>query len=198
MNFLILLFFFILLSLYEIQSINYNNNINIINNILNNIKLKWNIQKYPSFLKSFYFTNISKNKMKLKLINKLKSTQNALNSNNNDFIISFLGSSSTIGYDIFHDKIFTIKLENNIKNIFNKLNINLIIRNVGIGTNLCFPYGICVNTFSGYDSDIVFWEHTYDCGYPECGLIIEQFIRQALSSPSHPIIALGSSYFPNW
>lgn len=163
----------------------------LINQTLTRITKKWEISSYPSFLSSSYIPSSSWDAMKYKFLSHLSTP-------NSTFVISFLGGGSTAGYDISSDHVFHILLDEIMKPIFHHINLPLVIRNVGMGGNLCTPYGLCVRTLAGDDADIILWENTFDCGFPECGFILEQFVRQALSSPSHPILAFGSSHFPNW
>lgn len=58
------------------------------------------------------------------------------------------------------------------------------------------PYDLCVKTFAGDDADILMWEQSYNCNAGSIGA--EQFIRQALTMPSQPIIAFADSSTPNW
>jgi hypothetical protein len=163
----------------------------LISQTLQSISKKWNIDEFPSFLTASYISNLSWNEMKSKL-------QDRLHRRNSSFVISFLGAGVTVGYDVSHDLIFSVLLEKILQPAFSALEINLVIRNVGIGGNLCTPYGICVNTFAGWDADMIIWEHSFDCGFSECGFVLEQFVRQALQSPSRPILSFALSLFPNW
>lgn len=53
---------------------------------------------------------------------------------------------------------------------------------------------------SGSDVDIIQWEQSFNCvgHYDSHGYIFEQFIRQAISIPSKPIIVFSESDMPNW
>ena len=79
---------------------------------------------------------------------------------------------------------------------FEALGIELDSRNVALGNNPCTPYDVCVKYFSGLDADIVHWEQTYFCA--DRRPIIEQFIRQALTIPSKPIVVFSDSHSGKW
>jgi hypothetical protein len=64
----------------------------------------------------------------------------------------------------------------------------------------CLAYDTCVETFAGADADIVHWEQSYNCFIDMRGDVafIEQFIRQSMGIPEHPVVVLTSSVTPNW
>jgi hypothetical protein len=158
---------------------------------IDRILSKWAVNQHPSFLQATYIAPAAWKEMKDKIVDHLTTPQST-------FVMSFMGAGSTVGYDVSREQVFSELLAHTLRPIFRSLGIGFEIRNVGIGSNLCTPYGLCVNTFAGVDADLILWEHTFDCGFPECGFILEQFVRQALSSPTRPIVSFGSSLFPNW
>jgi hypothetical protein len=77
---------------------------------------------------------------------------------------------------------------------FAALNVDLESRNVALGNNPCLPYDICAKIFIGLDADIAIWEQSCCCS----GQPLEYFIRQAMTIPTHPIIAFSSSSTGKW
>ena len=67
-----------------------------------------------------------------------------------------------------------------------------------MGNNPCMPYDMCVRTYTGNDSDIVHWEQSYNCGFGDRSIFIEQFIRQSILISSRPIVVLSGSSTQNW
>lgn len=73
--------------------------------------------------------------------------------------------------------------------------VTLEVRNVALGNNPCMPYDICVKFFCGFDADVVHWEQNYFCdGKP----VMEQFIRQAMTIPTRPIVVFSDSNTGHW
>ena len=60
------------------------------------------------------------------------------------------------------------------------------------------PYDVCPLTFAGSDADLIHWEQTYNCGFGDCEMILETFIRQSLNIRSRPILIFADSATPNW
>jgi len=82
-----------------------------------------------------------------------------------------------------------------MKGSFTDVDIDFVSRNVALGNNPCMPYDICVKYFAGLDADIVHWEQSYFCdGSP----LMEQFIRQAMTIPSKPIVVFSESNTGHW
>lgn len=106
-----------------------------------------------------------------------------------------LHSSVTAGHDSHFNASTPIVAGVLMKPAFDALGIELDSRNVALGNNPCTPYDVCVKLFGGIDADIVHWEQTYFCeGKP----IIEQFIRQAMTMPSRPIVVFSESHTGKW
>jgi hypothetical protein len=116
------------------------------------------------------------------------------------FVVSFLGSSVAAGHDSMFNESFPIATKPLMEPAFQAAGIELITRNAAIGNNPCLPYDACVRVFSGPDADIVHWEQSYNCFGNDAGarVAFEQFIRQSLALPSHPVVVFASSDTPNW
>lgn len=84
-----------------------------------------------------------------------------------------------------------------MKPVFDSFNITLVSENLGVGNNPCMPYDACPRTFAGPNSDIIHWEQTYNCGFGSIE-ILEQFVRQSLAIPTHPLLVFTDSYTSNW
>lgn len=125
------------------------------------IKDRWEISKYPNFLKSGAMSNFSWDLMKYRYQMKLFQlgvNGKSLSSLSNQFIISFMGSSVTASHDVFFNMSGTEHVKSLFTPIFESLGIELVVNNVAIGNNPCLPYDVCVHTFAGLQPDIVHWE----------------------------------------
>ena len=101
----------------------------------------------------------------------------------------------TAGHDSFFNASTPVVAGTYLTSAFEAIGIDLDSRNVALGNNPCTPYDVCVKLFAGMDADIVHWEQSYFCdGQP----IIEQFIRQAHSLPSRPLIIFSDSNTGKW
>lgn len=106
-----------------------------------------------------------------------------------------LNSSVTAGHDSYFNASTPVVAGDYLAPAFSAIGIDLDSRNVALGNNPCTPYDVCVKYFGGLDADIVHWEQTYFCdGRP----IIEQFIRQAHSMPSKPLVIFSDSNTGKW
>ena len=124
----------------------------------------------------------------------------AESTNNVKFVLSFMGSSVTAGHDSLFNQSFPILTKSLMAPAFAAVGLELISRNAAIGNNPCLPYDACVRTFAGTDADIVTWEQSYNCFGSDgaAHVAFEQFIRQSLALPSHPIVVFTASDTPNW
>ncbi len=111
-----------------------------------------------------------------------------------------MGSSVTAGHDSPFNLSFPILTGAYLSPVFSELGIKVDSRNAAMGNNPCMPYDVCTKTFAGIDADIVHWEQSYNCfgSNGEHRVNFEQFIRQSLSIPSHPVVIFSESSTPNW
>jgi len=101
----------------------------------------------------------------------------------------------TAGHDSYFNASTPVVAGVYLASAFAAIGIDLDSRNVALGNNPCTPYDVCVKFFAGMDADIVHWEQSYFCdGQP----IIEQFIRQAHSIPSRPLVIFSDSNTGKW
>jgi hypothetical protein len=101
----------------------------------------------------------------------------------------------TAGHDSLFVKSTPVVVGEIMKPAFELLNITFDSRNVALGNNPCVPYDICVKIFAGLDADVVHWEQNYFCdGHG----VMETFIRQAMTIPTHPIVVFSESNTGHW
>lgn len=131
--------------------------------VLRDILTRWQVQKYPNFLKSAFMSVRSWNYLKKKMEQKVLAS--SLSTGSRNFTIVFTGSSVTSGQDSDFDQSFPVLVERIMKPAFLNLNVNLVVRNVAFGNNPCLPYDVCVRTFAGDDADVVIWEQVCLCYY---------------------------------
>jgi hypothetical protein len=167
----------------------------ITNKTMSKIARDWDFERYPLFLQSCFLHKTSWDLLKQKFAQRILS---AFRRGPQLFIVSFMGSGVTAGYDNIQMDVFTNIVQDIMQPVMSTLNIRFESRNVAIASNPSLPYAMCSPTFAGNDVDILNWEFTYDCGYPECGFIMEQFLRQSLLIPSHPVVALAFSHSAHW
>ena len=105
----------------------------------------------------------------------------------------------TAGHDSPFEKALSIRTGVRMSPVLEALGVRLVIRSVALGNNPIYPYDICVKTYCGPDSDIIHWEQSYFGDFNSDHVAsLEQFIRQASLTPSHPLIAFTDSGTPNW
>ena len=76
----------------------------------------------------------------------------------------FGGSSVTAGHDNYFNQSYPKIVEKRMGKIFSALGIELIVRNIAMGANPCFPYELCYEAQGGSDADFYGWEQSYNCG----------------------------------
>ncbi len=104
-------------------------------------------------------------------------------------------SSVTAGHDSNFNASTPVVVGDLMRGPFFDSGIDFVSRNVALGNNPCLPYDICVKYFAGMDADIVHWEQNYFCdGNP----IMEQFIRQAMTIPTKPIVIFSEAQTGSW
>eukprot|EP01041_Mallomonas_annulata_P000845 gene845-1646_t len=165
--------------------------------VVADIFARWQIDKFPSFLKSGSMPKHSWEFMKLKFKQKIVAAEATKKPQN--FSICFTGSSVTAGHDSPFNKSFGPLTGLIMSPVLKALNVHVDLRNAALGNNPCFPYDACVRTFCGPDADIIHWEQSYFCGWNgDHNPTLEQFIRQSIISPSHPIVIFADSATDNW
>ena len=168
-----------------------------VDNQLKEIFDKWQVDRYPNFLKSCSMSKFSWEFLKQKFRQRILDSE--LHSKPTKFTICFMGSSVTAGHDSPFNKSFSVLMGPIMQKSLRELNVHAEIRSVALGNNPLYPYDICVRTFCGEDSDIIHWEQSYFGGFgPDHGPTLEQFIRQSTLLASHPIVIFADSATPNW
>jgi hypothetical protein len=164
---------------------------------LRRIAKRWNIYEFPVFLRAAWMPIKSYNMLRDRFREAIASSSRPGASAYN-LLITFTGSSVTAGHDCFFNNSYPMRVRDSMRAAVEAAGVNFEVRNVAIGNNRCIPYDVCVNVFTGGDSDIVVWEQSYDC--PAHSVGSEQFIRQTLLSGGgkSTIIAFADSATPNW
>ena len=112
---------------------------------LQKLRDRWQIDKYPKFLKSVAMTTTAWEVLKLKYEKKIiQSILSSEDGNHQDikFIISFLGSSVTAGHDTPFELTFSELTEVYLKPAFDSLKITVETRNGAMGNNPCVSLSI--------------------------------------------------------
>lgn len=173
-----------------------------VNIAIDAIAFQWAIDKYPNFLRSVGSTRTDWDKLVDKFQQKILQATDPSNINTNtsttSFIISFMGSSVTAGHDSPFKQSFPVLVGEKMAPILAVLGVQLETRNVAMGNNPCMPYDLCAQTFAGKDIDMIHWEQTYNCGFGDNQRVLEQFFRQTIMLPNHPLIVFTDSETPNW
>lgn len=165
----------------------------ITDRLLQKISDEWDIPNYPKFLKSCFMHKSAWETMKWKYMSKILKRE--IDNTKEKFVISFSGSSVTAGHDSHFNQSTPIVAGEYMREAFEALDVPLESRNVALGNNPCMPYDLCIKFFAGYDADVVIWEQNYFCdGSP----LMEQFIRQAMTIPTRPIVAFSESNTGHW
>lgn len=90
----------------------------------------------------------------------------------------FGGSSVTAGHDNFFNQSYPIIFERRMKDVFSKLGIELLVRNIAQGANNCVPFILCNEAMGGANIDFLNWEQSYNCGRDEA--IFEAALRNVM------------------
>jgi len=162
---------------------------------LKSLRDRWQVDKYPAVLKSCYMSEASYDSMVNRMTTKILLAESLLPQR---LVVAFTGSSVTAGHDSLYSQAFPAVVERIMAPALSELNVEFKSRNVAMGNNPCFPYDACVRTFAGDDADIIHWEQSYNCGFGDKSVFIEQFIRQSVLLPSRPIVVLSGSSTTNW
>jgi len=167
--------------------------------LLSSLDSRWQTSEYPNFFKSVAMSHTAWEVMKLKFQAKILGAATG-DADSLTFVVGFMGSSVTAGHDSPFNLSFPILTGSLLAPVFAPLGITVKTRNAAMGNNPCVVYDICTRTFAGPDADVVHWEQSFNCfGSDESKRpVFEQFIRQSLSMPRHPIVVFSDSSTPNW
>ena len=134
---------------------------------------RWEIEKYPSFLKAAAMSHtayeVLKVKFELKILTSLLADD--AGKKKNKLVISFLGSSVTAGHDSPYNQSFPELTKFMMAPAFKQIGITFEVNNAAMGNNPCAPYDLCVKTFAGPDADIIQWEQVNSSFIP-CILVL--------------------------
>ena len=172
-------------------------------NELKKLMERWKIVDFPNFLRSVAMSPTSWEVLKVKYQFKiLKALQQggSTKTKKEKFVVSFMGSSVTAGHDTLFNLTVSELTRTIMHPVFDAAGIQLEVINGAMGNNPCLPYDACVRTFAGPEADIVHWEQSYNCFGTDSNKRVEfeQFIRQSMSLPSHPVVVFTTSATPNW
>jgi hypothetical protein len=107
-----------------------------------------------------------------------------------DYLMIFGGSSVTASHDNYYNQSYPFVFRDRMSNIFSKLGVDLVVRNIALGANDCFPYVFCYESMGGMDPDFINWEQSYNCGREST--VFETALRVAAMS-RHKGKLVGSS-----
>lgn len=103
------------------------------------------------------------------------------------FVIAFAGYSVTVGRGNYFNQSFPFVLEDLLKPLFDKMGLELIVRNAAIGGIPSFPYGFCLPHFLGMDADVISWDYGLNEG--KAPHILESYIRLSQQNlPNRPML----------
>eukprot|EP00548_Thalassiothrix_antarctica_P016848 CAMPEP_0194190572 /NCGR_PEP_ID=MMETSP0154-20130528/63421_1 /TAXON_ID=1049557 /ORGANISM="Thalassiothrix antarctica, Strain L6-D1" /LENGTH=650 /DNA_ID=CAMNT_0038912601 /DNA_START=194 /DNA_END=2142 /DNA_ORIENTATION=- len=103
------------------------------------------------------------------------------------FVMAFAGYSVTVGRGNYFNQSFPFVLKNLLEPIFQKIDIELIVRNAAIGGIPSFPYAFCFPHFLGTDADVISWDYSMNEG--KGSNILESYIRLSQQNlPNRPML----------
>ncbi len=73
------------------------------------------------------------------------------------YFMTFSGSSVTAGHDNFLNESYPQVYERRMKGPLQALGIELIMHNIAMGSQGCFPSNLCYDGQSGDDADFYSW-----------------------------------------
>lgn len=165
--------------------------------VLKQLQSRWDIARFPKFLKAASISHTAWEVLKLKFEDKIL---HSILGQQEKFVVSFLGSSVTAGHDSLFNVSFPVLTGKLLEMAMSPMGIIVESRNAAMGNNPCLPYDLCPRAFAGNDSDIVHWEQSYNCFGTDSATrpVFEQFIRQSLKIPTKPVVIFSDSSTPNW
>jgi len=103
------------------------------------------------------------------------------------FVIAFAGYSVTVGRGNYFNQSFPFVLQDLLKPVFDKMGLEMIVRNAAIGGIPSFPYGFCLPHFLGMDADVISWDYGLNEG--KAPHILESYIRLSQQNlPNRPML----------
>lgn len=96
--------------------------------------------------------------IKWRMASKIVHPENELPS----YHMVFGGSSVTAGHDNFYNQSYPYVFKKRLQSTFDKLGIDLIVRNIALGANNCVPYIQCYESMGGPNIDFAGWEQVID------------------------------------
>lgn len=151
----------------------------------------WQVDTFPEFKKTMHIPRTQWETLTKKL--QLQFLQPNKTKN---FIIAFGGSSVTAGHDNYLAESYPSLVRKQLTPIFALLGIKLVVQNVAIGNNPCYPYDICMDAHTSGNVDLISWEQSMNCGRD--AEPVENFIRTSAQGNRRPIILLMTSGTPFW
>ncbi len=103
------------------------------------------------------------------------------------FKISFAGSGAVAGSGNFWDQSFPSILSELLTEPFQKLGIELEVRNAAVDSISSFPYGWCLNNFLGNDADVVSWDPEMT-SRGNTMAAFEAYLRNAITMTHSPML----------
>lgn len=177
-------------------STNLTTSLYLADGVLRDMRQRWQLIAFPLILRSCHMSEGAYDSLVQRMISKI--INHATTTIPQRFVVAFTGSSVTAGHDSLYSQSFPSLLQEIMTPALAALGVSFESRNSALGNNPCFPYDVCVHMFVGDDADLVHWEQSYNCGFGDKSVFIEQFIRQSVLLPSRPIVVLSGSSTANW
>ena len=97
--------------------------------------------------------------IKLKIAHKMVQDKG-----NKTFLMIFGGSSVTAGHDNWYNQSYPFVAERRLAPVLAAVGVELVVRNIAMGSNNCLPYDYCYNAQGGEGADFLSWEQSFNCG----------------------------------
>lgn len=193
------------------QCSSYSQTLELIRQKKRSIVDRWDVDHLPQFYKSVDMSESSWKIFKLNFINALlrnnfknkdsfskKKEYNLSKHNQYNFVITLGGSSVHAAHDNYVYEGPSFIMYDRLLEIFNSLNLKLEVRNIALGNNPCGSYDVCVLTHAGYDTDVLVWEQSFNCGNRP--LMPEMFARKFYYTNDDKLTSViyALSGTPNW
>jgi len=108
------------------------------------------------------------------------------------FVMAFAGYSVTVGRGNYFNQSFPFILKDLLEPMFQKMDLELVVRNAAIGGIPSFPYAFCFPHFLGTDADVISWDYSMNEG--KGSNILESYIRLSQRNlPNRPMLIVLDS-----
>ena len=124
----------------------------LINKSLNKIHYRYSLD--DNFKVKFFYLLSNMNIHSWEVL-KLKFAVKILAPTASNFTMIFGGSSVTAGHDNYYHEAYPFVFEREMSGALKAVNVDLVVRNIAMGSNQCIPSNLCYTSMGGDDFDFI-------------------------------------------